>query len=239
MQIKIYKKAFTLAEVLITLGIIGVVAALTIPILINSSNNTQAVSAVKKYQSVLANAINQYEADNGCVGDLSICDAFNWNAGMGQTKAWNALKGYFNLGKDCGTGTGCFSPGVTYKYLNTSLAAPGIIDNFGIAKGILADGTLIALQDNGQSCTQDQTASHTGPFSKCCASITIDINGKTGPNQVGRDTFAFEITSKGVFPFGHPDQFGYTPNCDPSGAAPSGTGNGCTQRIINESAITY
>lgn len=45
--------AFTLAEVLITLGIIGVVAALTIPALMNSTGNAEYVSAYKKTLSVL------------------------------------------------------------------------------------------------------------------------------------------------------------------------------------------
>lgn len=36
------KKGFTLAEVLITLGIIGVVAAMTIPVLMNSTNDQAA-----------------------------------------------------------------------------------------------------------------------------------------------------------------------------------------------------
>ena len=42
-------KAFTLAEVLITLSILGVVAALTIPSLINRSSDVAAKSRIKKH----------------------------------------------------------------------------------------------------------------------------------------------------------------------------------------------
>lgn len=42
------KNAFTLAEVLITLGIIGVVAAMTIPTLMNKTNDAELKSAYKK-----------------------------------------------------------------------------------------------------------------------------------------------------------------------------------------------
>ena len=43
------KKAFTLAEVLITLGIIGVVAAMTMPSLIQNYKERETVSKVKKF----------------------------------------------------------------------------------------------------------------------------------------------------------------------------------------------
>ena len=50
-------KGFTLAEVLITLGIIGVVAAMTMPTLINSTQGAQYKTAYKKALSVLSQAI--------------------------------------------------------------------------------------------------------------------------------------------------------------------------------------
>ena len=49
--------AFTLAEVLITLGIIGVVAAMTMPTLMNSTNGAQYKTAYKKALSVLSQAV--------------------------------------------------------------------------------------------------------------------------------------------------------------------------------------
>lgn len=48
------KKGFTLAEVLITLGIIGVVAAMTVPSLISSANRIKFKSGFKKYVSLLS-----------------------------------------------------------------------------------------------------------------------------------------------------------------------------------------
>ncbi|MBS6602730.1 MAG: type II secretion system protein, partial [Brachyspira sp.] len=51
------KSAFTLAEVLITLGIIGVVAAMTMPTLMNSTNGAQYKTAYKKALSVLSQAV--------------------------------------------------------------------------------------------------------------------------------------------------------------------------------------
>ena len=50
------KRAFTLAEVLITLVIIGVIAAITVPTLVNSYTQQTYISALKKNYSVLSNA---------------------------------------------------------------------------------------------------------------------------------------------------------------------------------------
>lgn len=67
-KLKIYNAfaAFTLAEVLITLGIIGVVAAMTMPSLVNEHRNKQYVVAFKKLYSNFSNAIILYKADQGC-----------------------------------------------------------------------------------------------------------------------------------------------------------------------------
>ena len=63
------KKAFTLAEVLITITIIGVIAALTIPNLIQSYKRHQVEVSVKEMYSILANAIKMAEAQYGEIND--------------------------------------------------------------------------------------------------------------------------------------------------------------------------
>ncbi|MBR1680385.1 type II secretion system protein, partial [bacterium] len=53
------KSAFTLAETLIVMGIIGVVAALTIPSLTNSTNNKDVVAKVRKAHTNLEDAFGR------------------------------------------------------------------------------------------------------------------------------------------------------------------------------------
>ena len=62
-------KGFTLAEVLVTLGIIGVVAAMTIPTLIQEHQKRALATATKKFYSTMSQAVRTYMAEEG-VDDL-------------------------------------------------------------------------------------------------------------------------------------------------------------------------
>lgn len=59
------KGAFTLAEVLITLGIIGVVASMTLPALVQNNRNKELQTGLKRSYSVLSQALDMYQAENG------------------------------------------------------------------------------------------------------------------------------------------------------------------------------
>lgn len=59
------KRAFTLAEVLITLGVIGVVAAITMPVLIQNHRKTVVETRLKKFYSTMNQAVRMSEIDNG------------------------------------------------------------------------------------------------------------------------------------------------------------------------------
>ena len=69
--------AFTLAEVLITLGIIGVVAAITLPILVQNYQKKVTVERLKQTYSILSQAIKMSEIDNGPVEEWNIPDESN------------------------------------------------------------------------------------------------------------------------------------------------------------------
>lgn len=69
--------AFTLAEVLITLGIIGVVAALTIPSLISRYRGKVAVSRLQKFYSTMQQALTKSELDNGQMSDWTYATLYS------------------------------------------------------------------------------------------------------------------------------------------------------------------
>ena len=86
------KKAFTLAEVLITLGIIGVVAALTMPVLIANYKNKVFITKTKKVYSNIQNAIIMAQQDSGNIGD----NEFLFNVSDGYLKVTENFAKYFN-----------------------------------------------------------------------------------------------------------------------------------------------
>ena len=63
------KQGFTLAEVLITIGIIGVVAAITIPTLIQNFKKQETSARLKKFYSMMSQALIMSQEDNGMIED--------------------------------------------------------------------------------------------------------------------------------------------------------------------------
>lgn len=86
------KIAFTLAEVLITLGIIGVVAAMTIPTLMANHRKKVVETKLEKIYSVMNQAINLTNAEYG--------DVTNWIIDCGSsnspTCSINEVENWFN-----------------------------------------------------------------------------------------------------------------------------------------------
>ena len=92
------KSAFTLAEVLITLGIIGVVAAITLPSLIQRNVEKQRVAQLKKAYSELSQAYNLAIAENGAPTEWGM-------GGMYEEKSHyimaNNMRKFLKLSVDC------------------------------------------------------------------------------------------------------------------------------------------
>ncbi len=94
--------AFTLAEVLITLAVIGVVAALTIPSVVRNYQKTQAVTQLKKAYSTIANTTNLAVAEYGPVETWEMKDANEGGTGAGSVYfAQRYLIPYLKVSKDC------------------------------------------------------------------------------------------------------------------------------------------
>ncbi|MDD3236691.1 MAG: prepilin-type N-terminal cleavage/methylation domain-containing protein [Candidatus Gastranaerophilales bacterium] len=89
------KKAFTLAEVLMTLVVIGLVAAMTIPTLMNNTNNEENKASLKKALSTLQQAIDMQYALDGV--DITVSSGANGGENMYNNN--NAFKKYMNVAK--------------------------------------------------------------------------------------------------------------------------------------------
>ena len=96
-------RGFTLAEVLITLGIIGVVAAMTMPTLINSTQGAQYKTAFKKSLTVLSQAVvmnialNDYDLSQVVEGQNTAAEVEESTPGAGDGKEASTVGGAQSL----------------------------------------------------------------------------------------------------------------------------------------------
>ena len=160
------KFAFTLAETLVVMGIIGVVAALTIPNLNQSTGDREKIAKVKKIYSNLEDAFGRATAIYGPI-DEWFGDIFPMETG---TRIGDRLTEFMKVSKNCGIekNKGCLN--TTQKNMfNGGVTNP---DNTTWYKFVLADGATVAISPLGI--------------------IYVDIDGANkGATQLGKDVFAF------------------------------------------------
>ena len=159
---------FTLAEVLVTLGIIGVVSAMTVPSLIqNHQRSSYAVSAHKVYNE-MQQALTQYLTDNNSVG---INETGLTNADL-DNSVLPFMKKYFKVVNDCGDKTTpCFAN--NYKSLSGTSITAGRKETLRCVT--IASGASICMQR------------FTGDSDTGFGYIYVDTNGPKGPNIGCRD----------------------------------------------------
>lgn len=195
--------AFTLAEVLITLGIIGVVAAMTIPTLMNNTGNSQYVTGLQKFYSEMGQAVIQLETDSGAVGDLSSTGLFA--AGTTHDSLANALIPYFKVIKTCPAGTtGCWASSTAGSY--DGVATAYVFDgSTSYSNFVTADGMSVGVYNyavDGGVNVNCGFSYGSGDYNTTCATVYFDVNGPKPPNRKGRDVFAFFLTKNGVDLYG-------------------------------------
>ena len=195
------KISFTLANVLITLGIIGIVAALTLPTVINKIRTKELETGLKRSYSLISHALYLYQSENEerlKQGDL------NYNE-----KLKPILMKYLKNAKDCGWGyddadKACIpnsfsnkydpsTPNASNEYRTYNNERPIYSHHFDDGQFVLNDGSLILLDNAGTGEQQIML-------------ISVDVNGyNKKPNRLGQDLFTFQITEKGDFlPMGAP-----------------------------------
>lgn len=140
------KKAFTLAETLIVMGVIGIVAALTLPNLNQSTNNKEKVAKVKKIYQNLNDAFGRAEAVYGPVDEW--CTNLNYDAC--NRKRFERIIEFMKYSKICNSVSIC---SMTFG-ANTSAHGLG-------NAAILADGTTIGIE--GHTIYVDIDGSQKGP----------------------------------------------------------------------------
>ena len=188
------KKAFTLAEVLITLGIIGVVAALTLPSVVQNYQKRSLEVATQKFYSVMSQALKQYMADEG-VDDLRQSSLIGYDDDSDETitaKNDEFFKKYLKAQICEG---GCFADNYKTQTGETS----DYIGKYYYIKGryLLPDGMVVFASGYG-ALGDNVTPGY----------IYVDVNGRKGPNKIGYDLWSMSVFYDGVI-----DEGSLTPEC--------------------------
>lgn len=171
------KNAFTIAEVLITLAIIGIIAAMTIPSIVVSNQKAELESRFAKSYSTVMNVVNLAQAENGPL------ETWDWKESYSQEERINFVKTYFlpylKVLKFCqdSSSTGCFGKGM-YKRLNGTDWQE--IDKSPYPQVLLTDGTSINFYILGGCLAQKNR----------CLCFNIDSNGPRKPNTIGLDVYS-------------------------------------------------
>lgn len=167
-------KAFTLSEVLITLGILGVVIAMTLPALMSKYRKQEISARLKKFYTIMNQAIMMSELENGDIKYWEIRAPYT--AGDGKYD--------YNIG-------GASS----YNFFNRYLAK--YIKYYKVTQGYSKendDGTTtnefskVTFYDGSTSNFKQGT----------CIDFGFDINGDKKPNKIGEDIFYFYICPQGA-----------------------------------------
>lgn len=171
------KSAFTLAEVLITLGIIGVVAAMSIPALNNAIQDAKYKTAYKKAFSDAANVWQSMGANN----EIETCSAATLSDSTCPYIIFDPFKTYMKISVDCGTGvvTNCWA--TSGESLNEILKT-GSGEVMPWKSGAGARGFI---DISGRSWLMARG----GWYGRIV--LIVDTNGLTTPNQFGKDRFVF------------------------------------------------
>ena len=215
--------AFTLAEVLVTLGIIGVVSAMTVPTLMQNYQRQSYVTQLHKVYNELNQATLRYQTDRNA---LNLKEA-----GLtSQAAAENFIESNFKIVQKCGSNkTPCFAS--SYKKIagTSSIGWYTPRTNY-----IIASGTAIGVSYR--------------PVGDVLLELYVDTNGAKGPNIAGRDIFAMFVYNNGII-----DDFNFSENTTaPMTEAARNTNytnvcaadttnwHGCLGKVINDNwQMTY
>ncbi len=203
------RKAFTLAEVLITLAIIGVVAALTIPTVVRNYQKQQLKVQFKKAYSTVMQTVSKTYAD---LGYQAQCYAYRDSFGTAHFNYsecidvfWPQFFKNLKVAKACDTNgfaNGCVPAylgpdGIYQKQQKAQAGDPDYDPDYGMkviagcpawTSANFRDAPAYVLAD-GLIFSFAYTKSKMPIFA-------IDINGKKPPNKLGHDVFAFMFNAQ-------------------------------------------
>lgn len=224
------KKAFTLAEVLTTLLLIGIVAAFTIPVFMTEFQKNKWTVTFKRTFAETFNALGRVALDEDCAKSLTCTHIFEGSQAESTDELGNALIKALATSRVCGRfDDGCFSHKVRIGL--TSGTEESLMETMASDVSFTADkpfytfvtqrGVSYAVFSFGTHCLNDTTMREINEqyinyyvlhpeqdgnqMLSLCGFVIMDVNGSQKPNVWGRDVFGVWLTDRsvlGVYPFG-------------------------------------
>lgn len=215
------KPGFTLAEVLITLGIIGVVAALTMPALIGKFEEQELITRTRKTYASIEQALKLIQVAYVTPGDNSALFA----SGKSSEQIAQELAKYFSGAKYCEAGSnakGCKNLNYLLKLstpVQTSVGSSSVSGRTELRNSpriVLNNGAVLGITTNGNDCMEvevtgknynsdgsiklndDGSVSMWTFVRSVCGRIYFDVNGAKLPNQFGRDAYCIMVLKNKV-----------------------------------------
>lgn len=208
------KAAFTLAEVLITLGIIGVVAAITLPTLIQQHQKQVYATGAKKGMNTIMNMMNKIQADENA-SDFTSTSLFT----DGVCSLTYSSSGTFSGSENCEElyGNPTVLERIIPQYIKTVKICKNDDCKIEYTRSWFDNNKLTPASNDYENIysINFSWATITGFYSadgivyyvfpsEAGISFSYDINGEKGPNEVGRDLFTFSYCRNGKISYSYP-----------------------------------
>ena len=176
----IYRKAFTLSEVLLALAIVGVISAMVVPGLMDGANRSMLSTQLKNTMTSL-NDLAQEQVSGTATKKLKETDFANPATLLGRN---------FKFSHACSDDKKCWAS--TYKAVSggttVTMSQTGIL---------MANGVAIQYELVEDPTSDENKYSEANPNEHYFGKFIVDVNGLDKPNILGRDFFEFMITDRG------------------------------------------
>ena len=180
MKIKI--RAFTLAELLITLSIIGIVSVIVMPTLMHNVQGKTLSVQIKNFISSIQQLAGDQMISNR-TNVLAVTD-FSDAAELMSSKNFSISQSYSSATDAWNAGYNCLNGSAVSMYDSSKAGASGSQSRL-LKNGIIV--TYVVDTSKVVSATGERIQGH----------FFVDVNGTDSPNIIGRDVFSFYVTNKG------------------------------------------
>lgn len=208
------KSGFSMPELVVTLGIIGAIAALIISNIVNTIDEKKNMVALRKIQNSLTQVTQLVINDNMSPIYWDLKD-YDYNS---AAKAYKYYKPYFKVLRECSNQEGCWKYPTTYLsgkvYLRSTEPYQYMFT--------LTDGMNVLVNVFSEEVIEDEFGVKVDGASVV---FIVDVNGDRRPNRVGTDIFAFVLRDDYIVPAGNDSSY----NCNIAGY-----GLACTARVMKD-----